>query len=185
MSVQIRRYWGSAASNNANITSGNTRLLAQEAHTANGTTNPIVKPASGTNYSFWALLRLYFDGVGTGTINNIKWFTDGENGLGTGRGLIASTASVFAQGVGTEGTTGTQLTVANYGNGTTDLDDAPVDAFTLTTASPLSVGGSVTDPSSEAFGDYVVIQATVADTASAGLSPTETTTFRYDSTVSE
>jgi hypothetical protein len=185
MGVKIKRYWDTGATQEADVTSGNSRLLAQEAHTASGTTNPIVKPASGTNYSFWALFRLYFDGVGVGTINNIKFFTDGANGLGTGRGLVVSTAGVFAEATGTEGETGDELTVAEYGNGTTDLNDEPVNAFGLTTGSPLSIDGTITDPEDEAFGDYLVMQASIADTASAGLSPTETMTYRYDSTVSE
>lgn len=183
MSVQIRRLNGAGATG-TDITSINTRLNAEDAHSTAGTTNPIRVPASGTNYSFWANIRLYFSGTGTGTINNIAFYTDGDNNLGTGLGLNASTASVYAQAVGTAGTTGTQLTVANYGNGTTDLNDAPVDAFTLTTGSPLSVTGTVTDPEDEAFGDIVVLQTTVADTASAGATAQETMTFVYDTTIS-
>jgi hypothetical protein len=184
MSVQIRRVWGEAGGSNANVTDINSRLNATEAHSTDDTTNPIRIPASGTNYSYWGLFRLYFDGTGTGTVNNIKWYTDGDNGLGTGVGLVVAKGGVFGRASGTEGTTGLQLTVANYGNGTTDLDAEPVNAFGLTSGSPLSVTGSVTDPEDEFFGDFVVIQTTVADTASAGATPTETITWQFDSTIS-
>lgn len=178
MAVQIRRKTG-AGETATDITSINTRLNAEDAHSTAGTTNPIVKPAAGTNYSFWCVTRLYFSGSGTGTINNIKWFTDGSSGLGTGRGLRVGTATAYTQATGTTGTTGTELTVGNYASFT--LGNA--DAFTYTTGSPLSVTGTTTNPSSADFGDYVVMQATVGTTASAGASATETITWRYDSTV--
>jgi hypothetical protein len=178
MAVQIRRKTG-ATPTNTDITSINTRLNAEDAHTTAGTTNPILKPAAGTNYSYWCVTRLYYDGAGTGTINNIKWFTDGGNGLGTGRALVVNTATGYVQATGTTGETGTQLTTGNYAT----LAGAPSDAFAYTTGSPLSVSGSVTDPSSEDFGDYVVMQDTIGTTASAGASSTETISYRYDSTI--
>jgi len=183
MSIQIRRLTG-AGPTGTDITSINTRLNSDDAHSTAGTTNPILKPSSGTNYSFWAVTALYHDGAGTGTVNNIKWYTDGANGLGTGRGLVVATAGVYDQATGDTGESGTQLTVANYGNGTTDLNAEPVNAFGLTTGSPLSVDGTETDPEDEYIGDMVVVQATVADTASAGVSSAETITWRYDSTLS-
>lgn len=183
MAVEIHRLTG-AGPTGTDITSINTRLNAADAHTTADTTNPIVVPAAGSNYSYWAATRLFYDGgPDTGTIDNIEWFTDGANGLGTGVGLVAATAAVYDQAVGTPGVSGTELTVANYGNGTTDLDAEPVDAFTLTTGSPLTVAGSVTDPQDEYFGSMVVLQVTVASTASPGATPTETMTWRYDSTI--
>jgi hypothetical protein len=162
------------------ITSINTRLNAEDAHSTAGTSNSILKPASGTNYSYWCVTRLFYNGSGTGTINNIRWFTDGTNSLGTGRGLVVNTATGYVQATGTAGETGTELTAGNYGT----LAGAPSNAFAYTSASPLTVSGSVTDPSTEYFGDYVVLQATIADTASAGASTTETMSFRYDTTIS-
>lgn len=181
MSVQIRRLVGTSpgTSGAVDITSINTRLNAEDAHTTAGTTNTILKPTSGTNRSYWCVTRLYYNGAGTGTINNIKWFTDGANSLGTGRGLVVNTATGYVQATGTEGTTGTELNTTNYAT----LAGAPTNAFDYTTSSPLAVSGSVTDPSSEYFGDYVVMQATVADTASAGVSTAETISCRYDTTM--
>ena len=92
MSIQIRRLTG-AGPTATNITSINTRLNAEDAHSTAGTTNPILKPASGTNYSYWAVFRLFYNGAGTGTINNIRWFTDGTNSFGTGRTMRVGTAT--------------------------------------------------------------------------------------------
>lgn len=182
MAVQIRRLTGSGPTP-TNVTSINTRLNAEDAHSTGGTTNPILKPAAGTNYSFWAVFRLFFSGTGTGKISDIEWFTDGSGSLGTGRGLNVATANAYAQATGTPGVSGDELSVANYGNGTTDLNGAPVSAFTKTTGSPLAVDGEVTDPDNDEFGDYVVLQYTVGTTASAGAGSQETITWRWLSTI--
>lgn len=180
MAVQIRRWTGDDGSpSKTNVTSINSRLNAEDAHTTAGTDNPILVPAAGTNYSFWAHFRLYYDGTGSGTINNIKWFTDGANGLGTGVGLNVATATYYVQATGDVGETGDQLTEAAHGG----LNDTPANAFARTSGSPLTVDGSVTDPENEDFGDFVVLQTTVGPTASAGATPSETMTFRYDTTI--
>lgn len=179
MGVQIHRLTG-AGETGVDITDINTRLNAEDAHSTAGTTNPILKPETGTNYSYWAVTRLYYDGQGDGTINNIRWFTDGSNNLGTGRGLVANTATGYTQATGTEGETGTELTTGNYAT----LAGAPTNAFDRTSASPLAVSGSVTDPDNEYFGDYVVIQATIGDNADAGAGSSETLSWRYDTTIS-
>lgn len=178
MAVQIRRLTG-AGPTSTDITSINTRLNAEDAHTTAGTSNPVRVPSSGTNYSYWCVTQLYYDGSGTGTIDNIEWFTDGTNSLGTGVGLNAQDATGYVQATGTAGTTGTELTTGNYAT----LTGAPVNAFGFTTGSPKTVTGSVTNPSSEAFGNRMVLQLTVASTASAGSTSSETITWRYDSTV--
>lgn len=179
--VQIRRQTGATPTNN-NITSINTRLSTSDNHYTTETSNPIPIPAAGTNYSYWCVTQLYASSTPTGTIDNIKWYTDGTNSYGTGISLKVATANTYDQAGGTAGTTGTQLTVANYGNGTTDLDGAPVDAFGKTSAAPLSVSGSLDNPSTGNFGDLVVYQAEVINTASAGTSTTETITWQYDET---
>lgn len=179
MSVQIRRKTG-ATPTNTNVTGINTRLNAEDAHTTAGTTNPILIPPSGTNRSFWAVFRLFFNGSGTGTINNLKWYTDGANSLGTGVGLVAQRATGYVQATGTVGETGTELNTSNYAT----LTGAPVNAFTLTSASPLSLDGTITNPNNAEFGDHVVVQLTVGSTAAPGATATETITWQYDSTIS-
>jgi hypothetical protein len=172
--VIINRLTGSGPTLN-NITGINTRANAEDAHSTSGTANPIQIPASGTNYSYWVVTRLQCTVAPSTLINNLKWFTDGGNGFGTGVTCKVQTASGYVQATGTPGESGTQLTTGNYAS----LAGAPSDAFAYTSASPLSVSGSIGATTGE-FGDRVVYQIEVASTASPGVTPSETFTWRYD-----
>lgn len=177
--VIINRITGASGSpTKTNVTGINTRLNAEDAHSTAGTTNSILIPPTGTNYSFWAAFRLAITAITGGTISNIKWFTDGTNSLGSGVAAVVNTATAYTQATGTPGTTGTQLTTGNYPT----LAGAPVSAFNYTSASPLSVAGSSSAVGD--VGDIVVLQTTVASTAGQGATPQETVTFRYDDTSS-
>jgi hypothetical protein len=178
LSVQIRRLTGDGPTS-TNITDLNTRCNAEDVHSTAGTNNPILVPTAGTNYSYWVTTRLYYDGSGVGTIDNIEWFTDGTNNLGTGVGCHGNDADGYTQATGTPGETGNELTTVAYAS----LSGAPVDVFDFTTASPKSISGSVVDPDSELFGDSMVFQITVGTTAGSGPTGTETFTWRYDSTI--
>lgn len=171
--VLIRRLTGAGPSA-TDITSINTRANAEDAHSTAGTSNPIQIPAAGTNYSYWVVTRLDCTVAPTTSISNIKWYTDGANGFGTGVTCRVGTATGYTQATGTAGTTGTELTVGNYGTFT--LGNA--NAFTYTTGSPLSVSG--TTSTTGQFGDRVVYQIEVASTASPGATSSETFTWRYD-----
>lgn len=160
------------------ITSINTRANAEDAHTTAGTSNSILVPATGTNYSYWVNTRLEVTAITAGTVDNVKWFTDGANNFGTGVTCRVGTATGYTQAVGTAGTTGTELTTANYPTFT--LGNA--NAFTYTTSSPLSVTGTTT--ATGQFGDRVVYQIEVGTTALSGATATETFTWRYDDTSS-
>ena len=170
--VQIRRLHG-ATPTSTDITSANTRLNAEDA-ASTGTTNPVQIPAAGTKYSYWAVTQLNCTVAPSVSISNLKWYTDGASGLGTGVGLVANTANGYVQATGTAGDTGTQLTTGNYPT----LAGTPVDAFVYTSGSPLSVTGSTS--ATGAFGDRVVMQLTVGTTASPGVTAAETITWRYD-----
>lgn len=175
--VLIRRLTG-AGPTATDITSINTRANAEDAHTTAGTTNSILVPAAGTNYSYWVVTRLDVTAITAGTVDNLKWYTDGSNNFGTGVTCKVNTATGYVQATGTAGTTGTQLTTGNYAT----LAGAPVDAFTYTTGSPLSVTG--TTSTTGQFGDYVVYQIEVGTTAASGATASETFTWRYDDTSS-
>lgn len=176
--VQIRRWTGTSGSPTQTQVNGiNSRMNAEDAHTTAGSSNSILIPSTGTNRSFWASFRLYIAAIVGGTINNIKWFTDGGNGLGTGVTMNVATATSYAQATGTVGTTGTQLSTANYPTSTT-----PQDAFSFTSASPLSVAGSGNAVGN--VGDFIVQQINVGTTASQGATPQETITWQYDDTSS-
>lgn len=175
--VIIERLTG-AGPTATDITSINTRANAEDAHSTAGTTNSILIPAAGTNYSYWVVTRLNCTAISGGTVNNLKWYTDGSNGFGTGVTCKVNTASGYVQATGTAGTTGTQLTTGNYAT----LAGAPVDAFTYNSGAPLSVTG--TTSTTGAFGDRVVYQIEVGTTAASGATGSETFTWKYDDTSS-
>ena len=158
------------------ITSINTRANAEDAHSTAGTSNAIQKPAAGTNYSYWVSTRLKCTVTPSSIINNIRWYTDGSNGMGTGITCKVALATAYAQATGTPGVSGTQLTEGNHGS----LTGAPADAFGYTSGSPLSVTGSISNPSTGLFGYLVVYQVEVASTASPGATNAETFTWKYD-----
>lgn len=173
--VTIRR-WTGAGPTKTDITSANTRASTSDAFNP-GTADPIPIPGAGTNYSYWVVTRLSADTTPTGTINNIRWYSDGANGFGTGVTSTGNTATAYTQATGTQGTTGLELTVGNYATVTT-----PVSVFTFTSGSPKTVSGSIANPSTGDFGNFFVYQLAVGTTAGAGTTPTETFTWQYDET---
>jgi hypothetical protein len=181
--VQIVRKTGAGPGTPTDITGINTRANAEDVHTTAGTANPIRIPAAGTNYSFWVTTRLNVTVTPAGTIDNLRWFTDGANGFGTGvtcRGAKASTGADagYRIATGTVGTTGLLLNGTNH----TGLDEATADVFGFTSGSPKSLSGSLTNPTTGQFGDHWVYQIEVGTTAGPGATPTETFTWRYDET---
>lgn len=181
--VQIHRLTGSGAGTGTNITGINTRANAEDAHSTSGTSNPVRIPTSGHNYSYWVSTRLNAQTSPSGTINNLRWFTDGTNNFGTGIDCFVARANQganagYRQATGTVGVTGDELNTTNH----TGLVANPVNAFTYTSSSPLNLSGSISNPNTGYFGDIVVYQIRVANTASPGVSGQETFTFRYDET---
>ena len=159
------------------ITSINTRANAEDAHSTAGTTNPIQIPAAGANYSYWVTTRLIIDAAPTGTINNIKWYTDGTNGFGTGVTCVGNSAAAYVQATGTPGTSGTELNQANHAQ----LSASVTNVFTFTAVGALSISGS-TSAGTGQIGNMVVYQIQVANTASPGATGAETFTWKFDET---
>jgi len=156
-----------------------TRANAFDSHTTGDTSNPIQIPAAGTNYSYWVNTQLEITAnPSTHTLNNIKWYTDGANNFTSGVGCNVLTASVYSQATGTPGTTGTELTKANYDLGAGTANNDLTDAFTETSGAPKTVAG--TSSATGDLGDLVVYQLTVASTAVSGVTGDETFTFQYD-----
>lgn len=153
----------------------NARYKTADDPSGTDTTYPCVKPASGTNYSYVNTLVPYASVAPTGTINNLKFYTDGSSGFGTGvttKGIPLAQGS-YTQAAGTQGTSGT-LSAAVYTSGT--------DLFTYTSGSPLSLSGSLT--STTGSGTFQLLQSQVALSTSvaAGTPSAETYTWRYDET---
>jgi len=115
----------------------------------------------------------------TTAINNIKWYTDGSNTMGTGVSLNVASASAYKQASGTTGTTGDVLASSFY---TSNLSPTTAsDAFAKTSGSPVSVNGSIGAVTGD-FGDFVVYQVAVISTAGPGVTTAETLTWQYNQT---
>jgi hypothetical protein len=131
-----------------------------------GTSYPMVKPAADSNYSYKKTIYLNADTSPSSIINNVKIYSDGSLAwTGVTVGVKASTT--YAQATGTQGTTGATLA------DTTDL-------FTYTSTTPLSLTGSISNPSTGKVSQIVELQAVVSTSAVAGALATETITFQYD-----
>lgn len=182
--VIIERLTGAGPAR-SNITSINTRANTFDSQSTNDTANPIEIPTSGTNYSYWVNTQLNCTVTPDNLIDNIEWFTDGVNSYGTGISLVVAQAALasYTQATGTPGVTGTELNDSNYSGGTL-TPSTPTNAFAFVTGSPLAVTGSIANPSTGPFGNIVVFQVQVINTATPGTKPAtpETITWRYDET---
>ncbi|WP_157266600.1 hypothetical protein [Azohydromonas aeria] len=123
--------------------------------------NPMVKPASGSDFSFEKWLRLEVTGGTYTQITNIRAYSDGANGMGTGINLWAKAVTNYAQPAEPTSTSG----FTNF--------------FSYTSASPLSLGAGPYTGNGEK-GDHVVLMMEVQSTASGGLTATETASFSWD-----
>jgi hypothetical protein len=174
--VTVRR-WTGAGPTKTDITAGTTRASTSDSPTP-GSNDPIPIPPSGSKFSYWVTTRLSADSSPAGTINNIKWYTDGANGFGTGVTCVGAAGSSYVQATGSQGDSGTELLQANHAG----LDEAPANVFTFTSGSPKSLTGSIDNPDTGDFGQFWVFQIQVDSTAAPGLTPSETFTFKYDET---
>lgn len=134
-----------------------------------GTTNPLVRPAAGTNYSYTKWVYLNADTTPSNAINNVKIYCDGAIGW-TGCTLKIGASGTYTQAAGTPGTTGNVSTLA-----TTDIQR-------YTSGSPKALSGSISNPSTGRISDYVAMQVSVTNSAVAGTLAAETLTFQYDET---
>lgn len=184
--VTINRLTGPAGTIvETDITSINTRVNADDIHSVASTTNPIEIPSGADNFSFWCTTQLDVTVAPDNLIDNLEWFTDGVNSYGTGVTCVASTAAraSYTTAPGTVGQTGTVLNDTNYTGGTL-TPATPTDVFAFVTGTPKAITGSTT--TTGAFGDMLIYQVVVDNTASPGDHPPggseETFTWRYDET---
>ena len=170
--VVIKQWTGSGPTE---TTITNLRYKAADDPSGTDTTYPLIKPSSGTNYSYVTTVVPYATVAPTGTINNVKWYTDGSNTYGTGvtlKGIVLAQGS-YSQATGTSGTSG-DLSAAVYTSGT--------DMFTYSSGSPLSVSGSLVSTTGDGTFQLVQSQMALSTSVSAGTLSAETFTFRYDET---
>lgn len=140
---------------------------------------PLPAPAA-TEYSWWAHLRMKANTAPAGTADNLRVFApNGDEWAGTGVTLVGLDASTAPDSGYEQPTTDEALTQANHGG----LDGAaePSNLGDYTAASPLALGGSIV-ATTGAWGDYLVIQAQVSDSAVDADLPGFELTFRRDET---
>ena len=121
----------------------------------------MVKPGAGTDYSFEKWLRFNVSGGTYTEISNIKAYSDGANGLGTGIGLYAKAVTAYSTPAEATATTG-------Y-----------TSFFTYTSGSALTLGAGPYTSTGEK-GDHLVMIMTVDNTATGGMTPTETLSVSWD-----
>lgn len=123
--------------------------------------NPMVKPSSGSDFSFEKWLRFNVSGGTYTQITNVKAYSDGGNGLGTG-------VLLWAKAVTSYSTPAEATSTSGYTN-----------FFSYTSGSPLTLGaGPFTSTGEKA--DHLVMMCEVQSTSSGGLTPTETLTVSWD-----
>jgi hypothetical protein len=176
------RWTGGTGSPTKEIIDGETNRAGTVDNDNPGTSWPIPVPTSATqNYSYWVCTRLSATAPATTAIQNIKWYTDGNNGLGTGVFLNVATASGYVQAIGTTAVSGSALTSANYGSSWSYSNASANDAFAYTSSNLLSVGGSIGSTTGD-IGHFVVYQVQVSSNAGPGTTGSEQLTWQYDET---
>jgi len=148
-----------AGENATDKTSGTYRFKTADDATVDSN-NPIGVPGAGSSWSFQKFLRLNFTGTFT-NVSNLRYYTDGSNGFGTGVLLWAQAVAVFATPVLETGSAG-------Y-----------LDAFSYTSGAPLSLGaGPFTGAGDN--GLYLQEAMEVQSTATQGALPAEVMTWVWD-----
>lgn len=125
--------------------------------------DPLVIPAAGSDFSYTKWLRLRIGDTGASDkINNIKFYTDGASGFGTGVGLWAKSAAAFSA-------PSEPATSSGYS-----------DAFGYTSGGALALSGADFSGTNTQIGSFLVLLMEVSATATAGALSGETGTFSYD-----
>ena len=157
--VQIHEKNG-AGGTGTDKTSGTVRFCNADNATP-GTSNPMVIPATGSDYSYEKWLRLNVTVAPDTNLSALKFYTDGASGFGVG-------VSMYAKAVTTYATPAEATATAGY-----------TDAFSYTASAALDLEtGTVTGTGEK--GDHAVLMLKVDSTASQGSLTPETITFAYD-----
>ncbi len=157
-------------------TGGTVRFKTADSATVD-TNNPITIPTSAQTHSYEKWLELQITGTPPSQrINNLKFYTDGSNGYGTGVTLYGEVSGSNTFRSAAQAATANAVPLGGSGSRTM------TSAFAYVSGSPLSLSssaetfsGSTTD-----IGRYVVLVLTVSAAASQGTLTAETGTFSYD-----
>jgi hypothetical protein len=150
-------------------TSGTVRFksVPSTTSTAVDANNPLVVPGAGTIYSYVKKLSAKMTVAPNTNISNMRWYSDGSSGFGTGIGCTVKNIG------------------ATFGTFYNTLMAGGTNLFTYTSGSPLT--GNVTDTgpfvpadNNTYIGDLIELQISVASTAVNGALPAETLTLAWD-----
>lgn len=155
----------SAADTGTDKTSGTVRFKDAD-NAAVDTANPMVIPGSGTNHSYEKKVRAYYETDDSTTISNLRAYSDGSNGFGTG-------------------VTCTYVNIGTTWSANSETDHSGTNLFAATSGSPINMDSVDTGPFNVAdvdtyIGDLLELQLHVQDTASVGTLTAETLTVAYD-----
>ena len=142
-----------------NKTSGTVRFKKADNATVD-LINPLVIPGAGFDYSIEKWLRANVTVAPSTQISDLKFYSDGANGMGTGVEVYAKAVASFATPALATSTTG-------Y-----------VDFFTYTSGSPLSLGAGPFTGTGEK-GDHAVLMSRCGTTATPGVTASENATLEY------
>lgn len=149
-----------AGGTNTDKTGGNIRFKKADNSTVD-LVNPLVKPPSGSDWSFQKWLRINVTGGTYSQITNVRAYSDGSSGLGTGVNVWSRVAANYATPAQETASTG-------YSN-----------FFAATSGSPLPLGaGPFTGTGERA--DHLVMACEVTSAAAGGLTPSEALTIAWD-----
>ncbi|MHC4397456.1 MAG: hypothetical protein ACYS1A_17585 [Planctomycetota bacterium] len=166
-------YYNGAGPSGAQATNLRFKLADNNTQDAN---NPCVKPAAGTNRSWWKCIKLYASVAPDTAINNVKIYSDGSLAwTGCTVQVGDETQATYRQATTGGADTGTEL-VAGY----TEIT-AKTSLFTYTSGAVKDVSGSIGATTGN-ITDYVVLQLDIGTSAVGGAQAAETITWRYDET---
>jgi len=157
--VQIVEKNGTAGTNTQKD-SGTVRFKNADNSTVN-TSDPMVVPTAGSDYSYEKWLRLKVTVAPDTNLTNLKCYSDGSIGFGTG-------VTPYAKAVATYATPSQPTTIAGYAT-----------LASYTSGSALDLGTAAVTGTGEK-GSHAVLMLKVDSTASAGTLTAEQITFSYD-----
>lgn len=168
------------------IDGASTMAMTDDAHHPSGSVvDPLIVPSSGIIFSYWVSVRWNAVTSPVGAINNLRFYTDGTRDLLEGIDLLGGLAfnapnAGYRQATGRVGSSGDQLLVVTH----TGLGADPEDLFQYLSGTPLAMSGSLSNPNTGDFGDFLVFQMSVSSLYTGGTQETvgETFTMQYDET---
>lgn len=148
---------------------------------ASDSTNILMRPLAGNNYSFWKTMYLNAESTPVTQINNVKVWSDGTIGWTGITYNIANETPVigsYVQASGTIGLTGDALINANHPaiTGVTNIETY------ATEGSAKTVPGSISNPDVGQISNLIIVQLIIGTSAIPGDLSSEVLTWGYDET---